>query len=86
MIYLQKIRKDLTNYPESKNLNKIKMESIIVHTKNAMELNALKSVLKDMNIEFEKFHKNTFHNQKTIKKVINKKYEKIGKPSKPKGL
>jgi len=63
------------------------MESIIVHTKNSMELSALKSVLKDMNIEFEKFHtKNTFHNQKTIKKVIDKKNEKIGKPHKPKGL
>lgn len=32
------------------------MESIIVHPKNQMELNALKSVLKDMNIKFEKFH------------------------------
>lgn len=63
------------------------MESIIVHTKNSMELTALKSVLKDMNIEFEKFHtKNTFHNQKTIKKVIDKKNSKIAKPFKPKGL
>lgn len=32
------------------------MESLIVHPKNQMELNALKSVLKDMNITFEKFH------------------------------
>lgn len=62
------------------------MESIIVHTKNSMELNALKSVLKEMNIKFEKFHTNTYHNQKTIKKVIDKKNEKISKPSKPKGL
>lgn len=63
------------------------MESIIVHTKNAMELNALKSVLKEMNIRFEKFHtKNTHHNQKTIKKIVDKKNEKIIKPSKPKGL
>lgn len=62
------------------------MESIIVHTKNVMELNALKSVLKDMNIEFEKFHTKMHHNNKTIKKVIDKKNEKIGKPFKPKGL
>nr|WP_312902639.1 hypothetical protein [Chryseobacterium taichungense] len=52
-----------------------------------MELNALKSVLKEMNIKFEKFHtKNTHHNQKTIKKIVDKKNEKIGKPSKPRGL
>jgi len=63
------------------------MESIIVHTKNATELNALKSVLKEMNISFEKFHtRNTFHNQKTIKKINDRKDQKIGKPSKPKGL
>lgn len=63
------------------------MESIIVHTKNAMELNALKSVLKDMNIEFEKFHtKHTHHNSKTIKKIVNRNNEKIAKPFKPKGL
>ena len=63
------------------------MESIIVHTKNSMELNARKSVLKEMGIKYEKFHtKNTFHNQKTIKKVIDRKNEKINKPSKPKGL
>lgn len=62
------------------------MESIIVHTKNAMELTALKTVLKDMNIEFEKFHtKNNFHNQKTIKKINDKKADKILKSSKPKG-
>jgi len=62
------------------------MESIIVHTKNSMELTALKSVLKDMNIEFEKFHtKNNFQNKKTIKKINDKKTEKIIKSSKPKG-
>ncbi|WP_417428706.1 DUF2683 family protein [Halpernia sp.] len=61
------------------------MESIIVHTKNAMELQAVKTVLKDMNIEFEKFHKNTFHNQKTVKKLQDKKVEKIVRKSKPKG-
>lgn len=32
------------------------MESLIVHPKNQMELNALKSVMKDMGIRFEKFH------------------------------
>lgn len=32
------------------------MESIIVHPKNQMELNALKSVMKDMGIRYEKFH------------------------------
>jgi hypothetical protein len=63
------------------------VESIIVHPKNAMELSALKSVLKEMNIKFEKFHtKNTHHNQKTIKKIVDRKNEKIAKPSKPKGL
>lgn len=61
------------------------MESIIVHTKNAMELQAVKTVLKDMNIEFEKFHKNTFHNQKTVKKMQDKKVEKINWKTKPKG-
>ncbi|WP_308005364.1 DUF2683 family protein [uncultured Chryseobacterium sp.] len=63
------------------------MESIIVHTKNAMELTALKSVLKEMNIKFEKFHtNNTHHNEKTVKKIVDKRNEKIGKPYKPKGL
>lgn len=32
------------------------MESLIVHPKNQMELNALKSVMKDMGIKYEKFH------------------------------
>lgn len=63
------------------------MESIIVHTKNATELQALKTLLKDMNLEFEKFHtKNHFHNKKTISKINDKKSEKINRPSKPKGL
>ncbi len=35
------------------------MESIIVHPKNQMELNALKSTLKEMGIRFEKFHTRT---------------------------
>ncbi|WP_379968070.1 DUF2683 family protein [Epilithonimonas sp. UC225_85] len=63
------------------------MESIIVHPKNAMELTALKSVLKDMNIEFEKFHtKNNFHNKKTIQKISDRKDKKITRTPKPKGL
>ncbi len=32
------------------------MESLIVHPKNQMELNALKDVMKDMGIKYEKFH------------------------------
>lgn len=32
------------------------MESLVVHPKNQMELNALKSTLKEMGIRFEKFH------------------------------
>ncbi|UQB67656.1 DUF2683 family protein [Epilithonimonas zeae] len=63
------------------------MESIIVHPKNSMELTALKSVLKDMGIEFEKFHtKNNFHNQKTIQKISERKEKKITRNQKPKGL
>lgn len=63
------------------------MESIIVHTKNSMELAALKSVLKDMNIEFEKFHtRNHFHNQKTVQKINDRKDKKFPKPPKSRGL
>lgn len=63
------------------------MESIIVHPKNSMELTALKSVLKDMGIEFEKLHtKNQFHNQKTIQKISDRKDKKIIRNQKPKGL
>jgi hypothetical protein len=41
------------------------MESLIVHPKNQMELNALKSVMKDMGIRYEKFHtRNTNVSQK----------------------
>ena len=32
------------------------MEALIVHPKNQMELNALKDVMKDMGIRYEKFH------------------------------
>ncbi len=62
------------------------MESIIVHPKNSMELTALKSVLKDMGIEFEKFHtRNQSHNQKTIQKINDRKDKKITRNQKPKG-
>ncbi|MDN3606091.1 DUF2683 family protein [Kaistella yonginensis] len=37
------------------------MESLIVHPKNQMELNALKSVMKDMGIKYEKFHTRNHH-------------------------
>jgi hypothetical protein len=61
------------------------MESIIVHPKNPMELSALKSVLKDMNIRYERTQtKNTFHTEKVAKKIFDKK--NTDKPSKPKGL
>ena len=61
------------------------MESIIVHPKNAMELSALKSVLKEMNIKFEKCHtKNSFNNHKKDEKIAEKKFQKFAKNSKPK--
>ncbi|KFF20614.1 MULTISPECIES: hypothetical protein [Chryseobacterium] len=60
------------------------MESIIVHPKNPMEMSALKSVLKDMNIRYERTQtKNTFHTEKVAKKIFDKKNPE--KPSKPKG-
>ena len=63
------------------------MESIIVHPKNSMEMTALKSVLKEMGIEFEKFRtRNHFHNQKTVKKINDRNEKKFPKPNKPKGL
>ena len=64
------------------------MESIIVHPKNAMELSALKGVLKEMNIKFEKAHvKSSFNGQKVIKKASdNKNARTASKPPKPKGL
>ncbi|AZA78330.1 hypothetical protein EG347_12825 [Chryseobacterium sp. G0186] len=63
------------------------MESIIVHPKNAMELSALKGVLKEMNIKFEKAHvKSSFNGQKVIKKASDQKNTRPAtKPSKPKG-
>ena len=50
-----------------------KMESLIVHPKNQMELNALKSMLKEMGIKFEKFHT---RNTKTDSKPFVKKETK----------
>jgi hypothetical protein len=63
------------------------MESIIVHPKNAMELSALKGVLKEMNIKFEKAHvKSSYNGQKVVKKASdNKTASPASKPSKPKG-
>ena len=53
------------------------MESIIVYPKNSMELSALKSVLKDMNIKFEKNnHRNPSKSPKTEEKIFAKKIEK----------
>ncbi|UOE40858.1 hypothetical protein MTP09_13280 [Chryseobacterium suipulveris] len=49
------------------------MESLIVHPKNQMELNALKSMLKEMGIKFEKFHT---RNTKTDSKPFVKKETK----------
>ncbi|UEQ74819.1 DUF2683 family protein [Chryseobacterium arthrosphaerae] len=63
------------------------MESIIVHPKNSMELSALKSVLKEMGIKFEKAHvKSSYNGQKVVKKASDTKNVKpSSKPSKPKG-
>ena len=63
------------------------MESIIVHPKNAMELSALKGVLKEMGIKFEKAHvKSSYNGQKVVKKARkNKNVKPAAKPSKPKG-
>ncbi|MGZ5193432.1 MAG: DUF2683 family protein [Kaistella sp.] len=53
------------------------MESLIVHPKNQMELNALKSVMKEMGIRYEKFHtRNTKTPQKFEPKVSPKKETK----------
>lgn len=57
------------------------MESIIVHPKNQMELNALKSTLKEMGIKFEKFHSRT---SKPENKFYAKKENKPAKSSKDK--
>lgn len=63
------------------------MESIIVHTKNSMELTALKSVLKEMGIKYEKFHtRNTNTSFKPKKATFESKITRSPKPNKPKGL
>lgn len=50
------------------------MESLIVHLKNQMELNALKSVMKEMGIKYEKFHtRNNKTNPFVEKKISSKK-------------
>lgn len=52
------------------------MESLIVHPKNQMELSAIKSVLRDMGIKFER---KTFKTHKTEQKIFTKKVEKFNK-------
>ena len=49
------------------------MEALIVHPKNQMELNALKSVMKDMGIRYEKFHTRGAKTQKFEPKAPVKK-------------
>lgn len=56
------------------------MESLIVYPKNTMEMTALKRVLKDMNITFEKNnHRNPSKSAKTEEKINAKKVEKWAK-------
>lgn len=62
-------------------LNTKTMESIIVYPKNSMEMSALKSVLKDMNIKFEKFHtRNAKTTPEVQEKIFAKKMDKSSKP------
>jgi hypothetical protein len=49
------------------------MEALIVHPKNQMELNALKSVMKDMGIRYEKFHTRNTKTQPFLSKTPVKK-------------
>lgn len=49
------------------------MEALIVHPKNQMELNALKDVMKDMGIRYEKFHTRNTKTQPFLTKNIVKK-------------
>ena len=49
------------------------MESLIVHLKNQMELNALKSVMKEMGIKYEKFHTRNTKTNPFIEKKISAK-------------
>ena len=61
------------------------MESLIVHLKNQMELNALKSVMKEMGIKYEKFHnRNNKTNLFVQKKISAKKAVKAIKNFKEK--
>ena len=61
------------------------MESLIVHLKNQMELNALKSVMKEMGIKYEKFHtRNNKTNPFVEKKISAKKAVKATKHFKEK--
>ena len=59
------------------------MEALIVHPKNQMELNALKSVMKDMGIRYEKFHTRGAKTQ-TFEPRTSPKKENTGKNSKDK--
>ena len=53
------------------------MESLVVHPKNQMELNDLKSTLKEMGILFEKFHtRNTKTSPSPDAKVAPRKESK----------
>lgn len=61
------------------------MESLIVHLKNQMELNALKSVMKEMGIKYEKFHtRNNKTNPYPEKKISANKIVKSSKNFKEK--
>lgn len=60
------------------------MEALIVHPKNQMELNALKGVMKEMGIRYEKFHtRNTKDPRQNEAASAAKKPAKTFKP-KPK--
>lgn len=61
------------------------MESIIVHIKNPMESAAVKNVLKEMGIKYEKFHTRN-SNAKPSKGNFESKVTKPSKSTKPKGL
>lgn len=58
------------------------MESLIVHPKNQMELNALKSTLKEMGIKFEKFHTRNANNKPNPKVEAKIAVKKAAKPMK----
>jgi len=61
------------------------MESLVVHPKNQMELNALKSVMKDMGIRYEKFHtRNTKNPQTTEARTVKKEKSARNFKDKPK--